>query len=70
LQCKEAIYTERFTKEVSLVTENSIQSENYTMEASKHGKMEKYEFGRQKPAELIKTLCETLSHDITMDFIE
>jgi len=70
LQCEEAIYAERFTKEVSLVTENGIQSKNYAMEASKRGKMEKYEFGRENPAESSKALHEMFRHDATMDFIK
>ena len=60
----------RFTEEVSFVTENGIQSENYVMEASKRGKMEKYEFGRENPAESSKALHEMFRHDATMDFIE
>ncbi len=38
LQCKKAIYTERFIKKVSLVTENEVRSKNYAVEASKREK--------------------------------
>ena len=67
---EEAIYASQITEKVSLVSENDVRSENYAVEASKHGKMEKYEFGREKPAESIETIHKTIRHDATTDSIE
>jgi len=55
---------------VSLVSEIDVLSENYAVEASKHGKMENYEFGREKPAESTETIHKTIRHDTTTDSIE
>jgi len=38
LQCKKEICAKRFTKEVSLGTENDIESKKYVVKASKHEK--------------------------------
>lgn len=70
LQCEEAIYAERFIEEASLEIENDVRSEIYAVEASKHEKVEKYEFGREKPAESSVLIHETFGHDATMVFIE
>ena len=55
---------------MSLVSENDVRSKNYALEASKHGKMEKYEFGREKPVESTETIHKTIRHDATTDSIE
>ena len=70
LQCEEAIYAKRITEKVSLVSENDVRSENYAVEASKHGKMEKYKFGREKAAESTETIHKTIRHDTTTDSIK
>jgi len=50
LQCEKAICAKRFTKEVTLGTENDIESKNYAVKASKHEKLEKYKFRSEEPA--------------------
>jgi len=70
LQCEEAIYAKRIIEEVSLVTENDVQSANHMMVANKREKVEKYKFGREKPAKSTETIHETFKHDATMDFVE
>jgi len=70
LQCEEAIYAKRISEEASLMTENDVRSEIYAVEASKHEKVEKHEFGRDKPAESTETIHKTIKHDATTDFIE
>jgi len=62
------IYAERFIEEASSEIENDVRSKIYAVEASKREKVEKYKFGREKPAESSVSIHETFSHDATMDF--
>jgi len=55
---------------VSLASKNDVQSANHAVEASKREKVEKYKFGREKPAESTKTIHKTIRHDATTDSIK
>ncbi len=70
LQCKKAICAKRFTEEVSLGTENDIESKNYVVKASKHEKSKKYKIRSEKQAESSKMIHKMFKHDATIDFVK